>query len=344
MLKEPEFPSTRFIGSKTKILDWIWQCIQDLNFEKTLEPFGGTGAFSFYAKKKRKTVYYNDILTYNYNSGLALIENSSIRPSFFEIENCLKFNANQKYSCFISKTFQDIYFTNGENAWLDVVVQNINLVEDKYKKAILIAALGQACLIKRPFNLFHRKNLYLRLNNVERTFNNKTCWDTNFEFYFKKFIDQYNNAVFSNGKCNKATNLDVFDLSTDFDLVYLDPPYMSGHGVNYLEMYHFLEGIVSYDNWSEKIDYTRKNRAMRKNPKIDAWTRKENIPHLLEKVIEKFSGSKVILSYRGDGYPSKRKISNLFLKYTGKKPAIYSIPYKYVLSERKVSEILFVSE
>jgi len=339
-----KFPSTRFIGSKLKIINWIWSCIQDIDFESAMDAFGGTGIFSYMAKKKGKEIYFNDILKFNYNLGLALIENSKIKISDNELKDCLITHKNLQYKNIIKETFSDIYFTNQENAWLDIVIQNINSVSNKYKKALLFSALGQACLRKRPFNLFHRKNLYLRLNDVKRTFHNKTCWDTSFDVYLKHFIEEYNEAIFSNGKNNKATSLDVFELPDNFDLVYLDPPYMSGKGVNYLDMYHFLEGIVDYDDWSNKIEFSKKNRSMKQVKQIKVWSKKNEINGLLDKLIKKFSGNKIVMSYRSDGYPSIRKISEMFREHKGKNPLIYSIPYKYVLSEKTVSEILFVAE
>jgi adenine-specific DNA methylase len=342
-LKELGFPSTRFVGSKVKLADWIWSCLEAETFESTLEAFGGTGIFSFLAKQKGKEACFNDILAYNHNVGLALIENSDTRISDDELRECLNNRKKHHYQNFIQTTFSDIYFTQEENEWLDMIVQNIDLVNDKYKRAILFSALGQACLIKRPFNLFHRKNLYLRLNDVKRSFNNKKNWDTRFEIYLQRFVDEYNKAVFSNGKNNISLGLDVFELSDNYDAVYLDPPYMSGHGVNYLELYHFLEGIVDYSSWDQKVNYSNKNRCMKQIKQISAWSRKSQITELLDKVIRKFSGSRLILSYRNDGYPSEDKLSELFKEHTGKKPRIFSIPYKYALSGKNVNELLFVS-
>jgi hypothetical protein len=83
---------------------------------------------------------------------------------------------------------------------------------------------------------------------------------------------------------------------------------------------------------------------MKQIKEVGIWSRKSEITKLLDEAIKKFSGSKIVLSYRSDGYPSRRKISELFKKHKGKNPQVYSIPYKYALSAKTVSEILFVSE
>jgi hypothetical protein len=51
---------------------------------------------------------------------------------------------------------------------------NIGELNNEYKRAIAYSALCQACLAKRPYNLFHRANLYMRTQDVERSFGNKT--------------------------------------------------------------------------------------------------------------------------------------------------------------------------
>ena len=76
---EPLFPSTRFQGSKLKIVDWIWDAIEDLSFDTALDAFGGTGSVAYLLKSKGKQVTYNDILKFNWYIGTALIENDQVR-------------------------------------------------------------------------------------------------------------------------------------------------------------------------------------------------------------------------------------------------------------------------
>jgi len=156
-----------------------------------------------------------------------------------------------------------------------MVVNNIKHLRNKYKKALAYYGLFQSCIIKRPYNLFHRKNLYMRLNNVKRNFGNKTTWDTPFENHFKQFIHEANNAIFSNGRNNTSLNMDVFDINGHYDLIYIDTPYISnkGVGVDYYGFYHFLEGLVQYDKWNEIIDNNSKHKRLKNVYSI--WTDKK---------------------------------------------------------------------
>jgi adenine-specific DNA-methyltransferase len=85
------------------------------------------------------------------------------------IDEILEF-PKKRYPNLIQREFKGIFFLEEENAWLDKAVENLSGVKDDYKRSILMASLFQACLAKRPFNLFHRANLNIRTASVERIF------------------------------------------------------------------------------------------------------------------------------------------------------------------------------
>ena len=336
------FPSTRYQGSKLKIVDWIWENIKDIQFHTTLDAFGGTGCVTYMFKQKGKQVTYNDALKFNWYIGLALIENDSIKLSPDDVDFLLTKHKEIKYPTFVYDTFKDIYFTDEENQWIDTVVTNIGQLKNLYKRALAYYALFQSCIIKRPFNLFHRKNLYLRFSKVERNFGNKTTWDTPFEMHFKKFVTEANQAVFSNCLQNKAINLDVFDIEGDFDLVYIDTPYISkkGVGVDYFGFYHFLEGLVGYSEWGKMIDYRTKHKKLRGDK--DPWIDKNRIYSAFERLIKKFADSVLVISYRSDGIPSVRELINLLKKYKSDVEELTRKNYKYVLSNSDSEDVLLI--
>ena len=339
-----KFPTTRYQGSKLKYVDWIWNCIKDLKFNTVLDAFGGTSVVAYKMKKNGKIVTYNDILFFNHIIGKALIENDKEKIDSEDLDFILTKHENINYPNFIETTFDDVYFTDDENKWLDMVVTNIRLIPNEYKKAIAFFALFQSCIIKRPYNLFHRKNLYIRFQEVKRSFGNKVTWDTPFDTHFKNFIQEANNAVFSNCQKNISINKDISSIKNNFDLVYIDSPYISenGVGLDYLDFYHFLEGIMNYDNWAEMIDPKSKHKRL-KLKKSD-WNKKDKIEFAFESLIEQFRDSILVISYRSDGIPSIEKIKDILI-LNGKKITIHeSNEMKYVLSNKKSSEILIVAE
>lgn len=342
--REGVFPSTRYQGSKYKILKWIDYYTKDLRFDSALDAFGGTGCVGYTFKKRGKQVYYNESLKFNYYIGVALIENSHTILDDNDINFILSKHNNIKYPSFIYDNFHDIYFTDEENQWLDCVITNIKHINDKYKQALAYYALFQACIIKRPYNLFHRKNLYIRTANVERSFGNKKTWDTSFENHFIKFAKEANDAVFDNGEENYAFHSDISDLDIPKpDLVYIDTPYISakGIGVNYFDFYHFLEGIVFYEQWSKLIDYNSKHRKI-KNGRNE-WCNKGEIHQAFQKLFDKFKDSILVVSYRDNGTPTISELVNM-LTEVKQSVDVKKLDYKYVLSNVSSKEVLIISE
>ena len=202
-------PSTRYQGSKRRILHWVFKNLKNLEFKTVLDGFGGTASVSYLFKLMQKKVTFNDALLSNFQTGIALIENESVILDESDLDFLLHENGFE-YPFFIQETFKNIYYLETENQWLDMVSLNIQKLSDKYdgeilrkKKALALHILFQACLSKRPFNLFHRKNLNLRLANVKRSFGNKTTWNTDFKALFLTFQIFY--KIFRSKKESQAS-------------------------------------------------------------------------------------------------------------------------------------------
>ncbi len=339
-----EFPSTRYQGSKAKLADWIWEQVADLSFVTCLDAFGGTGAVAYRLKQAGKQVTYNDLLRFNYYIGLALIENSETFLSPEEVDWALERHADIEYPTFVQDTFSEVYFTNEENAWIDRTVTNIRHFTHPHKLALAFFALCQACIIKRPYNLFHRKNLYVRFADVERSFGNKTTWDRPFDEWFRSFVDEANRAIFDNGMANRALNLDALEVPGKYDLVYIDTPYLSkqGVGVDYRDFYHFLEGMTMYDEWGKHID--QRSKHLRLQPQKSEWTDRKEIHFAFDRLFQRFADSYLVVSYRSDGIPSESELIALLKKYKRNVRVEHYGQYKYVLSTNSESkEILLIA-
>jgi adenine-specific DNA-methyltransferase len=213
------------------------------------------------------------------------------------------------------------------------------------RQALAFFALCQACIVKRPFNLFHRKNLYLRFAPVPRSFGNKASWDRPFNEWFRIFAAKANRAVFANGQANRALNLDAVDVPDEFDLVYIDPPYLPAHsaGVDYRDFYHFLEGLADYDTWGMRVDMRSKHRRLLLQP--NPWNDKARIHAAFDRLFERFRNSILVVSYRSDGVPSQAELVELMQRYKPHVRVACYGRYKYVLSKNAESdEILLIGE
>lgn len=350
ILEEIKFiPTTRYQGSKRKILPWLYDCIKDIEFDTVLDAFGGSGMVSYLFKRMGKTVTYNDIFRFNQIIGQSIIENNNV---LLTDEDILFILSSQKVeTTFISDTFKGIYFLDDENLWLDMIIQNIERLSERYssnisryKKAIAYNALFQSCMVKRPYNLFHRKNLEMRTRDVKRNFGNKTTWDRPFPEHFQSFVHEINRSIYNSNKNCKAISKDVFAVKAiNYDLVYLDPPYIkckgeSNESSDYLKCYHFLEGIANYPLWKTLIDDTSFNKRIFQSYTPNYFTPKDP-NNVFECLIKKFRNSIIILSYRYGGIPTIEDLSQIMLKY---KPylTVYDKHYKYALNKQNGNSVL----
>ncbi len=338
-------PATRYQGSKLKLLPVLGRQFQQLEFETVLDAFSGTGCVAYLLKGLGKQVTCNDLLRSNQLTAQALVENSRNTLSASSIDAILSEDLQRNYGDLIARNFEGIYFTPAENHWLDIVAQNIPSLSNKYERSIAYYALFQACVAKRPYNLFHRRNLYMRTADVPRSFGNKATWDTPFEEHFRRFAAAANEAVFENVLPCRAECTDVFDVTGDFDLVYIDPPYVSGKGVgvDYRDFYHFLEGLADYSSWEAQIDHGRKHLPLIRTR--SPWADPHAIHDAFAQLIAQFTDSTLVVSYRSDGIPGIDELVKMLRRH---KSQVQEIPlgrYKYALSKNgKSQEVLLIAQ
>lgn len=336
-------PRTRYQGSKYRTAPLIRDLIVGLDYESVLDAFGGSGSIAYVLKALNKVVTYNDLLSFNYWVGKALIENQCRTLSESEVSDLLINKHRRRYAKFITDTFEGVYFTTDENCWLDTVAQNLADRRDPYQRAIGYYALFQAALAKRPYNLFHRRNLYMRTAKVPRGFGNKTSWDRPFDVHFRRFVNEANAAVFDNGLPCRALCQDAVTVEGRFDLVYCDPPYLNrrGVGVDYHHFYHFLEGLVDYSHWKSRIDWSSKHRRLRSVPSV--WTDPKLNHAAFAALFERFADSILVVSYRSDGIPSIEALRELLGRFKRHVSVITLSSRAYVLStNRRSREMLLI--
>lgn len=337
------FPKTRYYGSKRRLLDWIYLALKDLPFNTVLDGFGGTASVSLLLKMMGKEVTFHDGLLCNTISAYALLANEMPFPDISKAHSFIDKIAPRRG--FISKTFVGMYYTDEENCWLDGATKAIHKITDPAQRSVYLYCLFQACLKKRPFNLFHRANLDLRLNrNITRTFGNFVTWETPFPDLMKtSLLDVVRAVKTTTQPLNILPPGDISRLDAGYDLVYLDPPYVSESATSedYLKRYHFLEGLSSYADWGEAINYASSIKALKSRPHINAWQNKRGFRELLFDVIHAHRQSIVVLSYLEGAYPPKADITDHFRK-TFQRVSVLKKNFSHALSKEKKVELLFI--
>ncbi len=308
-----------------------------------LDAFGGTASVAHALRCRGAAVTYNDYLLAPCQTALAVVANDDVLLSATEAKELFQPRAAFQYENVIASEYAGIFFLDEENAWLDVVAQNIGAIDDPIKRAIAFHCLIQAALAKRPYNLFHRANLSMRTTTVQRSFGNKTTWDTPFPDLFDRFRREVNSCVTATpGVPGRVLNGNAVKVPGEYDLVYADPPYVNGRGgaVDYRDHYGFLEGITDYSSWRARIDLRRKHRPV--SGASSAWSRATTIHAAFGEAIERWAPvPRLVISYRSDGMPSLDELVRL-LRHHGRSIRIERRPHKYVLSTNASSEELLL--
>lgn len=332
-----QFPGTRYMGSKNKIIYDIWQRLEKIEFESVLDAFGGSNVVGYFLKCQGKKVITNDFMAFSHITSKAIIENSSEKLNKEDLKFLLKKNKNNG---FIEKTFKDIFYSLEENQFLDRVRQNISELQNEYKEALALSALVRACVKKRSRGIFTFVG--------ERYNDGRSDMKRTIEDHFKESIQIFNKAVFDNGQINKSYNNRSENLKVKTDLVYFDPPYFTPKSDNdYARRYHFVEGLVK--NWQgltiQEHSVVKKFQSY-KSP----FAKKDTAYSAFEHLFETHKNSIIIISYSSNSFPNKEELTEMLRKYKSE-VIVHEIDHTYSFGNQnhkignennRVKEYLFI--
>lgn len=332
---------TRYFGSKGKLIDSLHDVFGELDFDTAADFFGGSASVSLLLANMGKHVHFNDGFKFNAAMARAVLAKSEDLPSRDEVVRVIE--SVKLCSGFISSSFDGIFYTDEENQWLDGVSIKIQQL-DGILKDVVFYCVAQACLKKRPFNLFHRANLYLRQNtDVSRKFGNHYTWEKTFLEHSKLSL----NELYSIKRPEIDVKVlitagDAVDTECNADLLYIDPPYLDGNtSEDYVKRYHFLEGLYCYDEWSYRISDKYRSKNIDGCEFIANMSSLPGFKKTLFEVLSKFTGKYVVISYVESNHESYSYIISLLndLNYEVK---IYGHKHRHALSKKEIVEVTIV--
>ena len=332
------YPKTRFMGSKRKLLREIWQVASRFDFDSAIDLFSGSGIVGYLFKSMGKAVTSNDYMAMSAVFSKAMIENNAVTLSDAEIKSLL--HTPKKIDSFVSDTFKGLFFSDQDNATIDVIRTNIARLRNPYKIAIAKSALIRACSKKRARGLFTyvgdryddgRKDLKLPMAEQ-----------------FIECVKAVNGSVFDNGKTNRSVWGNALDLTeVAADLVYMDPPYYTPKSDNeYVRRYHFLEGLAR--DWNDvQIQTDTKTKKFRSYP--TPFATRDGAVDAFTVLFKRYANSIIIVSYSSNSLPTKDEMVSLMSKYKNHVDVV-PIDYRYNFGNRSdgcvkrqnVKEYLFI--
>lgn len=288
------FPELRYMGSKRRLLPWIHEVLDTLDFETALDPFSGSNAVSYLMKAMDRRVISSDFLNLSATIGKALIENNDVHVDGSTMQILLAKAA--RTSSFIEDNFSGIFYTPEDLRFLDRVSCNLNRLDNACQRSLAMTALIRACVKRQPRGVFTISGDLSKYDDGRRDLR------LSIEEHFLEQIDILNQAVFSNGRANRSCCEDVFKVDHGgVDLAYLDPPYVPRSDDNcYVKRYHFLEGLSCYWRGLD-IDYSTKVRKIAK--RFTPFSYRSQACGAFASLFQRFAGQKIVLSYSSNGYP-----------------------------------------
>lgn len=338
-----KYPSTRFMGSKEKLLAQIWSVASQFKFDHAVDLFSGSGIVGYMFKANGKHVVSNDYMAMSAVFAKAMIENNFVQLEKHEALSLLK--SGTRTDTFVASTFQGLYFTDQDNALIDTLRGNILMIGNEYKRAIAMAALIRACLKKRPRGIFtyvgHRYD------------DGRKDLAMSFETQFLLAVEAVNSAVFDNGKLNHSRHGDAMTIPlvsspSESQLVYIDPPYYSPLSDNeYVRRYHFVEGLAK--NWKGlEIQEHTLTKKFKSYP--TPFSSRLGAVCAFDQLFSKFRESVILVSYSSNSLPTQDEMVALIAKYKSHVEVV-PVDYRYSIgnqghkrgdNKNSVKEFLFV--
>ena len=334
-----DYPSTRFMGSKSKLLADIWAVASQFKFDTAIDLFSGSGIVGYMFKAQGKQVIANDYMAMSAKFSGALIENNDTRLSITDVANLLEHR--RKNDRFVEEMFKGLYFSDEDNRQIDILRANISALRNKHKKDIALSALIRACFKKRARGLFTyvgnryddgRKDLRLSLRDQ-----------------FSLAVECINNAVFDNGKTNVSRHGDAMTFRPEESgLVYIDPPYYSPLSDNeYVRRYHFVEGIARDWRGIEIQEHTS-TKKFKSYP--TPFSSRKGAAEAFDLLFQRFRESVLLVSYSSNSLPTRDEMVAILSKHKSRVEVV-PIDHRYSFGNQndkiannnnKVQEYLFV--
>lgn len=334
-----KYPTTRYMGSKNKLLTEIWAVASQFQFDTAIDLFSGSGIVGYMLKSHGKAVISNDYMAMSSTFAKAMIENNAVTLSAKEALALLE--PNRANDGFVQDKFRGLYFTDQDNQLIDTLRTNIKSIRNQYKRAIAMSALMRACMKKRPRGIF----TYIG----DRYDDGRKDLAKSFASQFLEAVEAINLAVFDNGKENLARHGDAMTLAkAPAGLVYIDPPYYSPLSDNeYVRRYHFVEGLAR--NW-EGVEIQEHTLTKKFKSYPTPFSSRKGASEAFDHLFRRFSNSVLVVSYSSNSQPSMDEMVAIMARH---KSSVDVVPVDYRYSfgnqahkvndnKNKVQEYLFV--
>lgn len=272
--------SRRYIGCKTKLLDFIYDSVAEYKFPAgsvLADIFAGTGVVAYrFAEKGYRTIL-NDTLYSNYVIYQAVLGKGEIRKNHLEkiLEEFNSINGASLQNNYFSDIYGDKYFSKNDAKKIGYIRDNIETLRKELNDReyyCLISALLYAC--DRIANTVGHFESFLKKKPEDKEWQLKLI-DT---------LEEAAPATIYNEDANEVAK------KIKADIVYIDPPYNARQYVNF---YHVLENLA---RWNKPTVFEGNSMKFKRNELKSDYCRNK-APDLFADLINNLDCKLIVVSY-----------------------------------------------
>jgi adenine-specific DNA-methyltransferase len=197
------FPRLRYMGSKYKLVPQLAEVFAAVGGKTVLDAFSGSGVVAYALKGLGYQVTANDFLHFPSVIASATVQNEHDRLGVEDADLiCLAPAADDRD--FIQRTFDGLYFTAADRAFLDAAWSHIDQMAG-FNRDLAISALVLAVARRQPRGVFTftdhryddgRRDLRISLRE-----------------HFRECVARYNSVVFASGESSRKHSAGIRECS-----------------------------------------------------------------------------------------------------------------------------------
>lgn len=298
------YPTTRYMGSKSKLLDAIWAAARPFETDTVVDLFSGSGVVGYMFKAQGKRVISNDHMAMSAGFTRAMVQNSDVRLDAGAVEQLLA--PTGEIDSFVRETFGGLYYSPDDELTIDILRTNIRALPEGPERDIALAGLMRACMKKRARGIFTYTGL--------RYDDGRKDLQISLADHFLNAVEAVNGAVFSNGSECTARHGDAMDCPIpEGALVYMDPPYWSPLSDNeYVRRYHFIEGLAR--DW-QGVEIQAHTKTRKFKSYATPFKTRAGAKSAFDELLERCSGRPVIISYSSNSEPTLDEMKTIIARH-----------------------------
>ncbi|QIW62044.1 DNA adenine methylase [Mycoplasmopsis gallinacea] len=328
----------RYIGCKTKLLNFIYDSIKEFNYSKNsifADIFAGTGVVAHkFATEGYRTIL-NDTLYSNYVVYQGVFGKGKVRKKLLkEIINELnKIKGEDLEENYFSNIYGGKYFSVNDAKKIGYIREYIENKKSELSEKEYYSLISSLIYISdRIANTVGHFESFLKKEPIDKKWNLSLLENLSTKNDSELFNEDANSLV----KKIKA------------DIVYIDPPY---NARQYINFYHVLENLA---RWEKPTEFEGKSMKFKRDELKSGYSR-STAPLLFEDLINNINSKLIVVSYnntyKAGSTSSVNKITEEqminILKKKGR-VIIKEIPYKVFNSGKTElkghKELLYICE